>query len=48
MKCPCNLKLPTEITVPGAANTNIDGIPKNIYEENSAHNFRVPSERNGL
>ena len=24
---------------------NLDGIPMNIYEENSARNFRVQSER---
>ena len=43
MKRPCNSKLPTERCIPGAANTH--GTPMNIYEENSARNFRVQSDR---
>ena len=45
MKRPCNLKLPAERSIPGTAKRNLDGIPMNIYEGNSARNFRVQSER---
>ena len=45
MKRPCNSKLPMEEAYRVSQTCNLDGIPMNIYEENSARNFRVQSER---
>ena len=43
MKYPCNSNLWKEsYRVPQTC--NLDGIPMNIYEENSTRNFRVQSE----
>ena len=44
MKRQCNSKLPAERRIWVPQKRNLDGIPMNIYEENSACNFRVQNE----
>ena len=49
MKCPCNSKLPAWKEAYRVPQTHIlDGIPMNIYEENSDRNFGCKVKANGL
>ena len=45
MKRPCNSKYLQKESYWVPQTRNLNGIPMNIYEENSAHNFQVQSER---